>query len=228
MRKKALFFNNLQQHQFSGQLVLADGSGKQGSFYLYLGDIQYATGGIHPVRRWQRNLAENCPQLSVQKSELSGIDAESLTLCWEYQLLCLWVAHQKITYTQAAKIIRSVILEVLLEIGQLPDLTYQINSERLLSTQFELVPINSEYIITEFQGFWNLWKIAKWLVVIPIKHPSLSNPSPSRNKHQLRFIKLYLTCSKCSIYFYTVPKLRKLPWGRRSRLCGGCRCHTGN
>jgi chemotaxis family two-component system response regulator PixG len=79
--KKAFFFNNLQQHQFSGQLVLADASGKQWSFYLYLGDIQYATGGIHPVRRWQRNLTANCPQSSAQQSELSGMEAESLMLC---------------------------------------------------------------------------------------------------------------------------------------------------
>lgn len=174
--KKAFFFNNLQQHQFSGQLVLADASGKQWSFYLYLGDIQYATGGIHPVRRWQRNLTANCPQISAQQSELSGMEAESLMLCWEYQLLCLWVAHQKITYTQAAKIIRAVILEVLLEIGQIPDLTYQINPERLLSRQFELVPINSEYIITEFQELWNLWQNGDLAGYSPNKAPIIKQP----------------------------------------------------
>ncbi len=180
VEKQAQFFNNLQQYQFSGQLMLSDAKGTQWSFYLYLGDIQYATGGTHRVRRWQRNLTTNAPHilshLPVQQSDLSDMDRKACHLCWEYHLLCLWVAQQKITYKQATQIIRSIIFEVLLEVAQAVELTYQIYPERSLSIQLELVAFNSEQVIAEFQPLWNIWRHPEIAGYFPNQAPIIKQP----------------------------------------------------
>ena len=60
-------FKSLQQQKVSGQLVLTNSKGQKWLFYLYLGRLIYATGGTHPLRRWQRNLAVHCPQIPTKK-----------------------------------------------------------------------------------------------------------------------------------------------------------------
>lgn len=156
--KQALLLQDLKQNQFTGQLVLADSHGKQWSLYLYLGDIHYATGGIHPVRRWLRHLSVHCPHMlshiPVQQSELSEFDIGGFTHCWEEQLLCLWVDQKTITTTQFSKVTQAVILEVLLEVAQALDVRYQLHPAPSLSTQ--QIAINSEQIIDEFQQFWTM------------------------------------------------------------------------
>jgi chemotaxis family two-component system response regulator PixG len=162
--KKTPLFRNLKKLQFSGQLLLTTVKSKQWSFYLYKGDIIYATGGIHATRRWLRNLAAYCPDvlshIPVQQSELSGIDAAGFTTCWEYQLLYLWVAQKKIADTQAAKMIHTVILEVLLEIAQATYVTYQTHPDLSLEQApfTPLVSIDSAPAIAEFEELWQVWQ----------------------------------------------------------------------
>lgn len=107
--KQAGFFDTLKQPRFSGQLVLTDNRGEQWFFYLYLGRIMYATGGTHPVRRWRRHIALYLPQIASQLSslqlDLASLGSQDFRLCWEYQLLCLWVEQQKISREQAARMI---------------------------------------------------------------------------------------------------------------------------
>jgi len=45
----------MKEEQFSGQLILKNSLGYNWVFHLFLGRILYASGGIHPVRRWRRN-----------------------------------------------------------------------------------------------------------------------------------------------------------------------------
>ncbi|HEY9649622.1 MAG TPA: DUF4388 domain-containing protein, partial [Coleofasciculaceae cyanobacterium] len=153
------FLAKLKQLRFSGELVLTDPTGQQWKFYLYLGSIMYATGGNHLVRRWQRNLTAYCPQIPAQSSvmqrELATIPATAFKTCWQYQLLCLWVAQQKITPEQAAKLIHSVVLEVLFDIAQAMRATYQIKPDNSLSTQLALVDIPEA--IAEVEKLWQIW-----------------------------------------------------------------------
>lgn len=98
--KQTGFFDSLKQSRFSGQLVLTGSKGEKWAFYLYLGRIMYSTGGLHPVRRWRRNVALYFPQLASDSAAMQ-VDIESLgvhntQVCWEYQLLCLWVEQQKL------------------------------------------------------------------------------------------------------------------------------------
>ena len=161
--KQAGFFDTLKQPRFSGQLVLTDNRGEQWFFYLYLGRIMYATGGTHPVRRWRRHIALYLPQIASQLSslqlDLASLGSQDFRLCWEYQLLCLWVEQQKISREQAARMIRSVIVEVLFDITQTMEVTCELRQDNLLSTR--LVLIDADQLINEAQKHWQAWQGAK-------------------------------------------------------------------
>nr|MCU0536057.1 DUF4388 domain-containing protein [Hydrococcus sp. Prado102] len=95
--KQTELFDTLKQRQFSGQLILTNEKGRQWTFYLSAGRIICATGGFHPVRRWQRNLVAVVPnspkmpaQSSMWQSSLKKTSPQSLRVGWEYQLLCYW------------------------------------------------------------------------------------------------------------------------------------------
>ncbi|MDJ0601334.1 MAG: response regulator [Crocosphaera sp.] len=161
--RQASFFETLKQPRFSGQLVLTNSKGEKWFFYLYLGRIMYATGGTHPVRRWRRHIARYLPEIAAQLSslqlDLASLGNQDFRLCWEYQLLCLWVEQQKISREQAARMIRSVIIEVLFDITQTMEVTCELRQDNLLSTR--LVLIDADQLINEAQKQWQAWQGAK-------------------------------------------------------------------
>ncbi|OKH25635.1 response regulator [Hydrococcus rivularis NIES-593] len=161
--KQAEFFEKLKQNRFSGQLVLTNPKGERWFFYFYLSRIIYATGGIHPVRRWRRNLITYFPQIASQPStvqvDLANIAPDKLKICWEYELLCLWVEQQKIMREQAAKMIRASIVEILFDITQGMAVACEIKPNILLPPR--LVLIDGEQVIAESQQSWQAWQEAK-------------------------------------------------------------------
>ncbi|MEB3311164.1 MAG: response regulator [Snowella sp.] len=161
--RQTSFFEGLKQPRFSGQLLLTSPTGEQWVFYLYLGRIMYATGGVHAVRRWRRQIALYLPQIAANLSciqlDLASLDPHDLQLCWEYQLLCLWVEQQKVTREQAARLIRATITEVLFDITQSMEVSCDLRQDNLLSTR--LVLIDADQVIAESQQLWQNWQAAK-------------------------------------------------------------------
>nr|WP_232826194.1 response regulator [Cyanothece sp. BG0011] len=161
--RQASFFDTLKQPRFSGQLVLTSSKGDQWFFYLYLGRIMYATGGTHPVRRWRRHIARYLPEIASKLSslqlDLASLGNQDFRLCWEYQLLCLWVEQQKISREKAARMIRSLIIEVLFDITQTMEVTCELRQDNLLSTR--LVLIDADQLINEAHKQWQAWQGAK-------------------------------------------------------------------
>lgn len=153
----------LKQDRFSGQLLVKNQAGQDWNFYLFLGRILYATGGNHPVRRWRRNLTTHCSQLELQQLNLSAIlsssSPETFNLCWEYQLLYLWVEQQQITREQAAKTIGAIVAEVLFDVTQALQVTFHVKPENLSVPQ--LVLLDPGQVITEVQQVWQAWQKAK-------------------------------------------------------------------
>lgn len=176
--KQVGLFQTLKQPRFTGQLVLASPKGQQWVFYLYLGRIMYATGGIHPVRRWKRNLAAYLPQMAEQlphlEKELSRFSAQEFAICWEYQLLCYWVDQQKITREQVAHMIRAIIIEVFFDITQAVEITYEIKRDNQLSTQ--LVLMDAEQVIEASGKLWQAWQAAKIADRSPNSAPIIKQP----------------------------------------------------
>ncbi|MGL5793594.1 MAG: response regulator, partial [Waterburya sp.] len=92
-------FTSLQKAKISGQLTFTDPIlGGEWHIYIYTGEFVYATGGNHPIRRWQRILISNLPQIPFQLShlqeELTEQEADLSDNVWEYKQLCNWVEQQ--------------------------------------------------------------------------------------------------------------------------------------
>lgn len=193
--KPVRFLESLKRLRFSGQLVFTSSQEQQWFFFLYLGQIIYATGGNHPVRRWQRNLAINCPQIAVNSAviqrELPGSEDNTLINCWEYQLLCSWVAQGKITDQQAAKMIRAVITEVLFDVVQASRVIYQVNQDDSFSSRLILIDVHEALI--EVIQLWQAWRDAKVIENSPNRAPVIKQPEALQKRTSAQ---VYQTLSK--------------------------------
>lgn len=163
-------FAALKSAQFTGILVTSS-SEQEWTFYLHQGRILYATGGVHQVRRWQRNLATYCPQIPANQLNLS---AQMPGVPWEYQLLGLCLKQQKISREQAAQIIQENVTEVLFDILQAEQVKYQTQSENPLP--FQLLLIEFEQALTLAQKLWQTWHSANLKNLLPNKAPTIKRP----------------------------------------------------
>lgn len=178
--KQASLFQKLKEFRFTGQLILSNTKGTKWTFYLYLGRLMYATGGDHPVRRWRRNVAVYLPQVSLDlpilKQELSASLTKELNLCWEYQMLCIWVEQQRVKRGEIDKMIRAVIREVLFDLTQSVKVQYKIEQDKSFSTSTQLVLIDADRVITESWKMWQGWQGAKVADRSPNSAPIIRKP----------------------------------------------------
>jgi two-component system, chemotaxis family, response regulator PixG len=186
-RKQAELFEILKQRQFSGRLLLSGAEKQQWSLYLSSGRIIYAAGGIHPVRRWQRNLAKATPHLpeipdrdSSWQSSLQKAAPESLRLGWEYQLLCYWVDRQEITVEEATKAIWFSLVEVLFDLNRIGQVSSKLEEDRQLSTR--LVAIEAAGAIAQAEKLWLAWQAANATPYSP--HLALTIAQPDKLQQQ--------------------------------------------
>lgn len=162
----------LKQERCSGQLLLKDIQEQEWTLYLFLGRILYATGGMHPVKRWRRSLSAVCPQVDANQLKLP---ANSLgDISWEYLLLYSAVEHQQITRDQAAKVISTIVAEVLFDITQATNVTLQVKPDHVSVPQ--LVLIEPSQALAEAQQVWQNWQKAKLADRSPNRAPTIREP----------------------------------------------------
>ena len=171
--KQIQLFKDLKQGLFSGQVIIKDYQANVWKFFLYFGRILYVTGGVHPVRRWRRNLANFFPQIAAQLSQelastIITINQKKI-ISWDYYLLYLWVEQGKANREQATKMIRAIVMEVLFDITQAQDIVYSFQSESE-STEFRIAMIDSEQQVIETWKIWQQWQQTK----IADKSPNLA------------------------------------------------------
>ncbi|MGL5076834.1 MAG: response regulator, partial [Waterburya sp.] len=165
--KQVELFNTLRQIQFSGQLLLKENKGQQWNFHLCQGNLLYVTGGLHSVRRWLRNLAIIFPDIDANfgalQEELQTINKqkEDYLICWQYQLLSSWIQQQKITKEQAGKVIWLIFIEVLFDLAQANQVTYELKQEILLPNHQEIISVDIRQAVAEAQRQSQLWQSAK-------------------------------------------------------------------
>jgi chemotaxis family two-component system response regulator PixG len=164
-RKQTELFDLLKQRQFSGQLLLVDSKQRKWTFYLSAGRIIYVTGGINPIRRWQRNLAlatSHIPEIpahpSIWQRVLEKNAPESLRLGWEYQLLCFWLDRQELTFEQATRIIWFDLVEVLFDLNQVGEVSCELREDKFLSAR--VVAIEAQEAIAIAEKIWLAWQAA--------------------------------------------------------------------
>lgn len=147
----SIFANDLaalKRTQFSGKLSIKSALEQEWTLYFYLGRMLYATGGIHPLRRWQRIVTTYCPQIKANDlnlfTQLSGV-------AWEYHLLASWLKQEQISREQVGHIIREIVLEVLFDILQAGQVKYQSHSENSLPLQILLIDVEQALTIVQKQ-----------------------------------------------------------------------------
>lgn len=182
--KQIELFESLKESRFSGQLVISDAQDHTWILYLYLGRIVYASGGVHPVRRWRRHVVAYCPERLANVEEiqlaLANIAQEESRISWEYQLLSLWIDQNKITRDQATKVIRATVVEILFDITQAIDVSFESMKDNLLSTR--LILIDAEQAINDANQLYSAWQDAKIADRSPDMSPTIRQPEALRQK----------------------------------------------
>ncbi len=180
--KQIKLFASLQEAQMSGKLTFSDPWQKNEShLYLYLGNIVYGTGGIHPIRRWQRNLTSNLAQipfeLSTLQEELSECRADISDNVWEYERISYWVEQQIITQQQGLNAVVFALEEILFDLTQARQVICRLNRDDILLPKTELIElIKPENLIDRTNSIWQNWESAKVADRSPNMAPTILLP----------------------------------------------------
>jgi len=176
------FLRSLEQLRFSGQLMQTEPAGQKWVFYFVQGRIVYATGGIHPVRRWRRHLTLYCPRIPryrlAWQIDLANAETVDWTYGWEYALLTLWVAQQKITCEQAMQVVRATVTEVLFDLMRATNVTEQI--QHLQPSSLSLEPVGVEAAISDVLLQQQAWHHARLEACLPNQAPLIRRPEQFR------------------------------------------------
>jgi two-component system, chemotaxis family, response regulator PixG len=178
----------LKQARFSGRVLLKSSFGQVWTVYLYLGRILYANGGLHPIRKWQRNLAAYCfqgklpplEQMFNSLRELSEISTDFQADNWEYEFLWGALQQQMVSREQVVKMIQTMTVEVLFDVTQALQITGEIVQEPPLSPQLVLIDI--EQGLSEAQKLWQIWQTAQLFDIFPDQAPLIRNPHQLQQK----------------------------------------------
>ena len=169
---------SLKSAQLTGKLSVTSALGQEWTFYLYSGRVLYATGGVHPIRRWQRLIVTHCPQIALDRLKLPTELAGS---AWEYQVLGLWLKQEQINSKQVTQIVRGSIAEVLFDLLQTGQVVkYQVQIEH--SPGLQLLLIDVEQALASAYQMWHNWQHANLTDVCPNKAPLLKNPELLQRK----------------------------------------------
>ncbi|MEH2022287.1 response regulator [Nostoc sp.] len=168
-------FKTCTQLQYNGKLNIKSSKGSQWTFYYRLGRIVWATGGTHPFRRWRRQMAQNCPEIDVDKLQLRLQDLSSDY--WDYRLLEILYKKQKIQREQINSIVDNTIAELLFDLalqGNFASISCNRSQEVILETPMSFT--SAEMSVKHMQDSWKIWSEAGLANFSPDLAPFLRRP----------------------------------------------------
>ncbi|MBG1271742.1 response regulator [Nostoc sp. WHI] len=168
-------FKTCTQLQYNGKLNIKSSKGSQWTFYYRLGRIVWATGGTHPFRRWRRHMAQNCPQIDLDKLQLHLQDV-SIDY-WDYRLLEIFYKKQKIQREQIQSIAENTIVELLFDLalqGNFASISCNRSQEVILETPMSFT--SAEMSVKHMQDSWKIWSEAGLANFSPDLAPVLRRP----------------------------------------------------
>ncbi|MBN3963010.1 response regulator [Nostoc sp. NMS8] len=168
-------FKACTQLQYNGKLNIKSSKGSQWTFYYRLGRIVWATGGTHPFRRWRRHIAQNCPQIDVDKLQLR---VQDLSIdYWDYKLIEIFYKKQKIQREQIQSIAENTIAELLFDLalqGNFASISCNRSQEVILETPMSFT--SAEMSVKHMQDSWKIWSEAGLANFSPDLAPVLRRP----------------------------------------------------
>ncbi|WP_247217211.1 response regulator [Synechococcus sp. C9] len=174
-----------KQKQETGCFVFSLGEHRW-RFYLFMGRLVYATGGVHPVRRWRRLSAQHWPGYSPKPQR---VPAE---LPWEYGLVAQGLAQGELTKEQVQTFVQdwsnATLLECLMTWGRQatlsPQMQWQAGQE-----------LPQRWMLVQVDYWWQtaLGQLRQWQTLVPVgleqvpvidRHGKLKNlVSPAAYQH---------------------------------------------
>lgn len=121
----------VSQKQVTGKLSVAHGN-QEWQLYFLFGHLLYASGGLHPTRRWYRAVKKHCPNLKFEVNQFTNVQL------WEYKLLQTAISNNQITLSQAKTILRTITEEVFFAIISQPGLTRRWHPQKHSTSQTTL------------------------------------------------------------------------------------------
>jgi two-component system, chemotaxis family, response regulator PixG len=161
--------------QYSGKLDIKTAKGHRWTFYYRLGRIVWASGGVHPFRRWRRHMAQYCPEVDVDKIQLRAEDTQ--VDYWDYRLLEVLHEKQKIKREQINSIVESTITELLFDLAQQTNfnpITSDRNQDVILETPMSFT--SADMSLKFMQDSWKTWSDAGLANFYPDHAPILRRP----------------------------------------------------
>ncbi len=196
--KQIKLFDSLRETGLSGYITFINPL-QQAEWYfaLYKGQVLYATGNKHFLRRWQRNVTRFLPNvdsdlfsvfqiteyLSFRKNNSSNIEVSQSF--WEYRLLHSWVEDKNITFEQAQDFIYSTVTEILFDITQGREIICKVETDNLLAPL--LSPISLASVIPESQKQWEEWQDAMIADRSPNLAPVILQPNQLKERTATQF-----------------------------------------
>jgi len=175
------------QDQFTGQLDLSIeySRDQQWSLYFCLGELIGCTGGMHPIRRWFRQLSQHCPQLPIYI-----VTPESKQpRCWDYDSLATLVRQGEVPLRQMAEIVKGNVMEILFDIIQREE---QLHHRSGVQLSYRPIPINSiDTNVVSIRVYplcpeaiqnWEAWQQAGLMKYSPNLAPKIGNAEELRSQ----------------------------------------------
>ncbi|MCJ8279779.1 MAG: response regulator [Rivularia sp. ALOHA_DT_140] len=151
-------FKTCTKNQYSGKLDITSSKVKWSLYYRF-GRIIWATGGIHPFRRWRRKVSQHCPQIKIDEIKLEPSQLENSL--WDYNLLTTLYKQKQVDRTQVDAVAKNVISEVLFDIAQqanFEDVSFSRNPKILLD--ISLTFMNTDFFLKRMEEEWRAWSSA--------------------------------------------------------------------
>ncbi|MEL6458266.1 MAG: response regulator [Cyanobacteria bacterium J06621_15] len=148
-------FKTCTTNQYSGKLEINSSKNKWGLYYRF-GRIIWATGGVHPFRRWRRKVSQYCPQIKIDEIKLEPNQFKDSL--WDYNLLTALYKQKKVDRTQVDSVAKNVISEVLFDIAQqanFEDVSYSRNPKVILD--ISLTFMNTDFFLKRMEDEWGAW-----------------------------------------------------------------------
>jgi len=146
------------QKQLTGRINVQAANGQSWQIYLNLGHLTWITGGIHPNRRFVRQLQLAGATKSVLEkvSQYSLPDSEKPE-CMEYHLLAKLAQQKQLTPKQVTEVIKSTLLEGLFDVVQAtelasPTLQEVFNQQAQLTTMADLEGAGDSFYVQVYNN----------------------------------------------------------------------------
>lgn len=170
------------ENKFTGRVELLLNNGWRCSLYLNLGNLVWASGGVHPIRRWRRLMNLYCPQALSDTPSVREADRFE---CWDYHILTVLVQRGRITDESILSVVENLVSEILFDFVQALAFEaksqtrhagplYQINDDigvRPSETSSSLLrkkwTLEVETTLRRVQENWRQWNNAGFAALLP-------------------------------------------------------------